>query len=323
MPIPVAIAAAAAAAPIIAGAIGAAQASKDLKEQRKLLQQAADEIKKIMPPDPESQKLVYEELAYQGIITPQLEQSFPELTSAVSSISADPMLRQQQGEALASLQRQSTEGLTMADRAALTDMQNQVAAQEKGQRMAVLQNMARRGISGSGMELAATLENQQRAADRAAQQTSDLAAADQQRRWQALQAAGDMASRLENQRFNQDLQRASAQDAIQQFNRANSIGMQQRNLDRSNTAQATNLSARQADVQGRNQMNARNRDLYQTGFENQLRQASAMGSALAGQAASAGQNADRTANRWAQGGTAVGSGLTSYLNYERNKDKEG
>ena len=69
---------------------------------------------------------------------------------------------------------QGEQGLTAIDRAALADIQNELARQERGQREAILANMAQRGISGSGQELASSLLAGQESAQRASQEGTRL-----------------------------------------------------------------------------------------------------------------------------------------------------
>jgi hypothetical protein len=148
--------------------------------------------------------------------------------------------RQAQLDVLGEYQDLSQTGLTAVDRAALTDIQNQIATQERGQREAILQNMAQRGLAGSGTELAANLLAGQSAAQRASQMGMDQASQAQQARLQALGNVAQLGRGLEETDFERAARQAQASDVINQFN------VQNKNL-----AQASNLASRQ-DILNRN-----------------------------------------------------------------------
>jgi len=162
--------------------------------------------------------------------------------------------RQAQLDVLGEYQDLSQTGLTAVDRAALTDIQNQIATQERGQREAILQNMAQRGLSGSGTELAANLLAGQSASQRASQMGMDQAAQAQQARLQALENVARMGQGLEETDFQRASRQAEASDVINQFNTRNKIVAESENL--ANKQDVMNLTTQQ-----RNRIREGNTDL--------------------------------------------------------------
>jgi len=186
------------------------------------------------PPEiPEIQYLQYarpEEYTLAGTLSPEAL-SETELRQIVTS----PEFRQAQLDVLQRFQEQGEQGLTAIDRAALVDIQNELARQERGQREAILSNMAQRGLAGSGQELASALLAGQESAQRASEEGMRIAAQQQANRQEALARVAQLSGGLEQTDYERAFNAARAQDVINQFN------VQNRNL-----AQAQNLAARQA-----------------------------------------------------------------------------
>ena len=247
------------------------------------------------PPEiPEIQYLQYarpEEYTLAGTLSPE-ELSETELRQIVTS----PEFRQAQLDVLQRFQEQGEQGLTAIDRAALVDIQNEIARQERGQREAILSNMAQRGLAGSGQELAANLLAGQESAQRASEEGMRIAAQQQANRQEALARVAQLSGGLEQTDYERAFNAARAQDVINQFN------VQNRNL-----AQAQNLAARQAiidaniaernriaqaniDIANRErQQNIINRPLAQYGLQSDY--TSALAGGLSGMAGSQAQQA--------------------------------
>jgi hypothetical protein len=160
-----------------------------------------------------------------GTLTPEQLQE-----TELRNILRNEQARQAQLDVLGEYQDLSQTGLTAVDRAALTDIQNQIATQERGQREAILQNMAQRGLAGSGTELAANLLAGQSAALRASQMGMDQASQAQQARLQALGNVARMGQGLEETDFQRAAREAEASDVINQFNTRNKIVAEAENL---------------------------------------------------------------------------------------------
>jgi hypothetical protein len=208
-----------------------------------------------LKPPPEIKDITYQQYAapidYElaGTLNPEQLQ-----TTELRNILRNEQARQAQLDVLGEYQDLSQTGLTAVDRAALTDIQNQIATQERGQREAILQNMAQRGMSGSGTELAANLLAGQSASQRASQMGMDQAAQAQQARLQALGNVAQMGQGLEQADYERAARQAQAGDVINQFNTQNKISAQAQNL--ANKQDVMNLTNQQ-----RNRLRESNTDL--------------------------------------------------------------
>lgn len=146
------------------------------------------------------------------------------------NILSSPEYLQSQKDVLRQYQDLSTQGLSAIDRAALAEIQNEIATQERGQREAILQNMAQRGMSGSGAELAANLLAQQQASQTASLEGQRIASQAQQARLQALQNVAQLGGQLGETEYERALNQARAQDVINQFNAQNRFVAQSENI---------------------------------------------------------------------------------------------
>lgn len=123
--------------------------------------------------------------------------------------------RDAQVAALQQLQGIANEGgLTGADRARLEQIKREEQIAEKGQRDAIVQNAQSRGVGGSGLEMAQQLAAQQGGATRASARDLGVADLAQQRALAAIQGSANVGTTIRSG----DYQKASAQDAINQFN---------------------------------------------------------------------------------------------------------
>lgn len=216
-------------------------------------------------------KVKLKDLVQQGILTPEMADTFLQEASAYESM--DPTARN------ALMETVESKGFDPQSRAALNDMQQEVGAQERGAREAILQDAAARGISGSGIELASQMSNQQGNATRLANQGFQSAADANARHMQAVNSLSNM-----------DSQKAAAQDAINQFNAANRQSVENMNVGARNSAAAQNLAEKQriadANVMTKNAQEMYNKGLYQQDFENRFGKGQALSSANLGQASS-------------------------------------
>lgn len=273
-----------------------------------LRQAAMDEIARVQTPDIEAMKIKLDELVQQGILTPQEAQAALVDHNAYEDISVDPTMRGAQMEALQGLQDVYHEGgLTPIDRARLQQIQDEQASVEKGQREAIMDNARRRGVSGSGMEIAAQMMAQQGAADRAGRAGLETAAMAQQRALEAMMESGRMGGEIEDRDYAQKAAKAQAANAIAQFNASNTQQVNLANTAAKNNAMQSNLQEKQriadANTTQTNLNRARNADLYQQKYQNDMEKAKA----IAGAATNSAQAAD---NRQAQNMSFYG-GLTS------------
>lgn len=266
-----------------------------------------------------------EALSYLGNFTPEELQA----TGLPSGV-INAAMRQKQLQAIGGVEELSQTGLSAIDRAALTEIQNQIAAQERGQRESILQNMAQRGLAGSGQELAAQLQGSQAASQQASTQGMQQAAQAQRARTQALSQLAELSGGIEQTDFQREQQRQAAQDAINQFNVQNRNVAGLRNLQTQQDIANLNAQERnriaQANIDLENQQrlqNQVNRPLAQYGLQSQYASGISQGLGGIGQTQTQQQLANQQA--MAQG---IGTGLTtggsvagSYLQYGAKKDQ--
>jgi hypothetical protein len=232
-------------------------------------------------------------------------------------------MRTKQLQALGGVEELSQTGLSAIDRAALSEIQNEIAMQERGQRESILQNMAQRGLSGSGQELAAQLQSSQAASQLASQQGLQQAAQAQRARVDALSNLSNMATGIESTDFQRQAQKSQAQDVINQFNTQNRNVAGLRNLDLRQNLQSefdrerNRIAQANTDLANKEIMqNQVNRPLAQYGLQTQYTSALGQGIGGVGQT----QTQQQLANQQAMsqglgtgltvGGTVAGAALT-------------
>lgn len=259
------------------------------KRAEQLGREASQIFADIQLPDIERMRLQLEGIVQQGVYTPEQADAILQEQTGFNRISTDPRLQQAQMEALRRLQGLSETGMDITDRARLFAISQAEGARSRGEREAILQNAAARGLSGSGLELAAQLGQQQGAATRGAAEGFGVAEAAQQRALQALQGAGGLAGQIRGQSFEEQAQRARAQDIINQFNTRQRQDVVNMNLAERNRAFQQNLTERQrvADQNAalRNQQQQYNKELLQRQFQNRMARAVGQAGALQNAAA--------------------------------------
>lgn len=275
--------------------------------------QTKDYYEGIQAPNVADMQVQLEQLVQQGSLSPEQAQVYLQQASGMQDINQSPETKQAQMDALAQLQNiTSSGGLTAQDQANINRIQQQEDIKSRGSREAILQGAQARGVGGSGLELMAQLQNQQDAATRASQRGTDVAAQAQERALQALMSQGQLGGQIGQQQFQQDAQKAQAQDAIARFNAQQQTQANQANVAAANAAQAHNLAAKQSiadtNVGLRNQQQAQNKSLQQLAFENELKKRGAQTASATGQAQVIGQNAANQAQAQNQ---TVGAGLTA------------
>lgn len=287
----------------------ATQASKDAI---KMLQSV--ELPKI-----KDMQVQLEGLVSQGLLTPEEAQLQLQEASLAAGIETDPALLQAQQDALSSLQEIGQNGMTDMDRAKLAQIQRDEASQSRGAREAIIANAQARGMGGSGLELMSQLKNQQDSATRQSIRDTDVAGMAQERALAALQAAGQLGGQMQQTSFNQQLQKANAQDAINQFNTQNMNQFNMANTQARNDAQATNLMNKQriadANVQTRNNNQQYNKGLIQQDFDNRYRKAGGVASGYQNLAAQYNNNAEQNMKL---AGSAVEAGGKAAAASDRN-----
>jgi hypothetical protein len=192
----------------------------------------------------------------------------PELgDTEMGNIKVDPQYAHFEQQALRDLEAQSKDGLSARDQADLAQLESQVNRQNAGRQGAIQQNMAARGMGGSGMELVAQMQASQDATERQALASMEKAAMAQEGRRGATAQLGQQAGQMSARDFQQQAQKANAQDAINRFNVANQQNVNQynnagrqgvagQNTAQANQFQANAMGAKQAGAQMQYNMGA-------------------------------------------------------------------
>lgn len=230
---------------IIGGFLGKNAAASDLKNQKKLMQQAISEYTKLGYPPDYSKALVLQEFERAGVLTPELEQEVEVAASEMGQITEDASLRDTQRQALEMLKTRAQVGLSAEDRASLNQVRGEVQRDSEAKRQQILQQMQARGMGGSGAELMAQLQSAQGASDQAAAGSDELMAQAQQRALQALSESSRAAGDIRSQDFGVESARRSALDERNKMLAQNSVARQANNVSRLNEAQKYNLSEQQ------------------------------------------------------------------------------
>lgn len=308
-----AMAVASVAAPVVGGLIGNMASASDRGAARSAMNNALAAIENVGAGPDLSRKIFYEEFKKAGVLTPELEQAINLDTSKVSQIQEDPSLRQAQTQALQLLQQRGQTGLSIQDRAAFNQLQQEVATQNEGRRQQILQNMAQRGQSGSGAELLAELQNSQSGTNQASQNALNMSGQASQNALNAILQSGQLGGSIRSQDFSNAQAKAQAADELNRFNVGNQLGQQSRNVAAKNIAQSGNLSNAQnimnMNTQQQNAEKLRQRDAEEQMYQNKLAQAGAMAQAYNNQSNYLTGAANQTANMWQGIGSGVGQGL--------------
>lgn len=138
--------------------------------------------------------------------------------TAFEDISTDPNVNNAQLSALSELEQLADKGYTLQDEANQRKFINRANTEARANREAIDQKMMERGLSGSGLAYVSKLQADQENANRLAEQGTDLASANADRRLQAIQGMGDYSSQLRSQQFGEASTKAGAKDAVANYN---------------------------------------------------------------------------------------------------------
>lgn len=294
---------------LLGGMYGGDDGEAERQAQKELMMQTLAEIQGISVP--ELKQIALENPRWlEDLQAQQLE------PSQMKYVTTDPRLRSQQNAALDALNQISESGgLTLQDRANLSDIQNQVATADKGRRDALLQNMNARGMGGSGLELLANLQSSQAATDRGMQSGLNVAGMAQNRALDAIMQSGNLAGNIRGQDFSEQSKKAEAADAIARFNAQN-----RQDVNRYNIGGRQDMANQGVTIRNQNQMMPN--QIAQQNYENQMNKANAMGTARGLEMSRLGQNRaediQADANKWA----GIGKVATSFGNYYQNKQNQ-
>lgn len=186
---------------------------------------------------------------------PELYDLYLQDPTAYNDIAVDPSVLEAQNRALQELINLSEEkGLNAIDQQALAEIVNAENRNLQGQNQAILQNAMERGIYGSGLELAQRLQNAQSGANRMNSKDMEVMSQAQQRALDALSSYSDLAGNIRTQDYNEQARRASAIDAINQYNTNQMTNQNKGNVDNLNKVSQSNVDIynknQDANVQG-------------------------------------------------------------------------
>lgn len=299
------------AANLVGGEMGRRAAQSDKDKAAAALQGYNSQLNAISLPDTEKMKLLLEKYQSAGTLAPQQEiaQQLSE-QDALQDIQLDPRLRQTKMNQLEMLQKLGDTSFTPDEQAKLNSMRRQVEGDNTSRMRSMLEDQSRRGVGSSEAALAARMIAGQGAANRAGQDAEAMAGQAFQRALQAKQGAGELAGQIENTDYSRASELARALNSREAANVASSANVQQRNIDRFNTAQASNLANAQNTMNMNtglsNQQQQYNRGLEQTAFENKLAKQGRLGTSATNLSRMYDQNAADTAKMYQGVGAGVG-----------------
>lgn len=180
---------------------------------------------------------------------PLLYQTYLQGNTEFDNVNVDPNVLAAQNDALNELINLSeAKGLNAIDQQALQEITNAENVNLKGQQDAIMQNAMERGVYGSGLEMAQRLQAAQSAANRMNNQDMDVMSQAQQRALEALSGYGNLSTQMRNQSFNEQAERARAQDAINQYNTNN-----MKETDKGNVDLRNDVSQKNTDIYNKQQ----------------------------------------------------------------------
>lgn len=303
--------------------MAAADQAKTDEERQELLAKAAEEFRNI--PDPETQKVVYEQLKSQGKLTPEMERDFIAPDSRMAQVSTDPRLKEAQFAALAQLAQLGEGGMDVKDLADIEAAKQRYLGQQAAQQQAVQESMARRGIASGGQEFSLRQQAAQNAANQMNQYEQQIQGEARRRALEAIMQQGQMAGNVRTQEFSEEAQKAQAADAIAKFNAQMRSATEARNIAARNQAQLGNLTEAQRIADYNSKVAAQNaaaeNALRQQAFENQYRRtAGATGTPLQGQVDLAKEAGIRSANMYSGLAQGIGQAGSSYASAQAQRD---
>lgn len=290
----------------------------EMKQANRLMRDNIARLEAIGIPTIEAQRIALEAPELVGVL--EAEQLGP---SRFEEVEMDPRLQAAQMAALEDVSGIAKTGLGAQDRLALEEIKRQAAGQAQAQKATALQQMQERGLGDSGASLIAQLGAGQAAADTAAMQGMRQAAQAQQARMAALGQQGSMAAQMQGQGLQLAGQKASAADAIAQFNAQNRQNVSSQNL-------ANRQRIAEAGAATRNQQQMYNQGLIQQRFQNEMARATGVTGAqtnlanMYAQQGAASAQGQATQNAAILGGVTglAGAGIGAYGDIEAAKAKK-
>lgn len=305
----------------MAGAQGAKKAASATRDAQNISDKAAEQIYGLDVPDVSELRYDPTRSEYAGDVNPQLLSNLQDIESQFGGISTDPRFAQAQYQSLGGLDELiAGGGQTAADKLAYQQATNDAASQASREQGNITRDMAERGLGGSGQEMAMRLASSQGAANRGADAAQTQAATAQQRALDAMIQRGELAGNMQGADFDRQAKIAEATDRIRQWNRDNSMQVQQNNATMLNQAKTGNRDARQANTNLNAGIDNTGKQVgvnaVQDTYNNKMDKAVAGGNAATGQANSRLAAAQNTKDMWSGIASAapgvINAGVTAW-----------
>lgn len=300
-------------------AYGAQQAGKEREKAEAMLKAAYAEYEALGYPPDLSEKLAFEEMRQAGVLTPELEAEMKLGPSDMSKVQQNQEMLESRKKALGQLQERSRTGMTPEERAQMNALTREADSSAEAKRQQIIQEAQARGIAGGGQELAGQYIASQSGANRAMQAAEQTGAIASRRALEALLSGSELAGQMGREQLALDTTKANASDLINKFNTQNAVERQARNVNRSNQAQALNLSEKQrlqdANVNTRNQEILRANEARRQNYMDNFTLASAKSNARMAQVEQQNNKAQQTANNWKNIAAGAGGLVKSGVDY--------
>lgn len=265
-------------------------------------------------PSIEAQEIALQNPEYVGDLVAEAQGD-----SALTEISTDPILRQNQMNQLAQLRELSDQGLSTVDRIALDESNQEASQADKSRRASILSQMAQRGTADSGAQLAAQLASVEAANQQASQDSNNIAKNAYNNRINAMNQLAQSSAGMENSDFNRQAQVGTAQDSIQRFN-----AQTRNNTNQYNTTARQDQANNAASTANKQEMY--NKGLLQQDYNNRMGQAKAIvgldNANAQNQAQSMLTSGAGTANMYAQAGQGLGKIATGLMDHYGKDDEK-
>lgn len=215
-----------------------------------------------------------------GIMTPEEAQSYLVKQNAFDTVTADNTGLDTELSTIGQLQDIiNAGGADAEEQANIQSILNTLGTTEAGNNAAIVANNARQGISNSGLTMAAELAGNQNAATNANTNALNAAATAEANREAAINEAGTLGGQVQGQEYTAGANKASAANAIAQFNATQQQDIAKLNTTAANAAKAANLANAQ-DVANKNTVTAQTQEesipaAQEQAFQNALAKASA------------------------------------------------
>ncbi len=215
-----------------------------------------------------------------GIMTPEEAQSYLVQSNAFDQTGAGGAGMDTELSAIGKLQNiVNSGGADAEEQANIQGILNTLGTTERGQNEAIVAQNARQGIGNSGLTMAAKLQAAQDDATNANTEALQTGASEEARNLAAIQELGGIGGQVQGQEYTAGANKASAANAIAQFNAQQQQDISKVNTTAANAAKAANLANAQ-DVANKNTVTAQTEEqsipaAQEQAFQNALQKASA------------------------------------------------